>query len=135
MPFIATFILLSVAGLVNAGYLTYKHFQKKPLVCPINSDCNAIVESKWGDFLGIRNEILGVMFFAAMLIGILILLAAPNFLPVLPTLLLIGTAIGLIFSVILTLIQKFALKEFCFYCLISAGISLLLFLNAVALFR
>lgn len=135
MQFIVTFILLSAAGLINASYLTYKHFQKKPLVCPINHDCNAVVESKWGDFLGVRNEILGVLFYAAMLAGILISLTAPNFLPLLPTLLFIGAAIGLVFSIILTLIQKFAIKEFCFYCLISAGISLLLFINAVALFR
>ena len=134
MPFLTTFILLSATGLVNAGYLTYQHyFEKKPLVCPIGHDCNAVVESKWGNFLGVRNEVLGVLFYAGMLIGILISIAAPGLIPNINFLLFAGAGIGLLFSIILVLIQKFAIKDYCFYCLISAGISLLLFVNSLAI--
>lgn len=134
MPFNATFIVLSVAGLVNASYLTYKHYQKKPLVCPINHDCNAVVESKWGNMFGIRNEILGVLFYGGMFIGGLLNVVRPEAIPKLHLLILIGSSLGLAFSILLTLIQKYAIKDFCFYCLISAGISLLLFLNSLVLF-
>lgn len=133
MPFTATFIVLSLAGLINAGYLTYKHYQKKPLVCPINHDCNAVVESRWGNMLGVRNEVLGVLFYVAMLAGILIMILAPDIIPNLKVLLILGAGIGLVFSIVLTLIQKFAIKDYCFYCLISASISLLLFLNSLAM--
>jgi len=134
MPFTATFITLSFVGLLNAGYLTYKHFQKKPLTCPIGHDCGAVVESKWGNIFGVRNEILGVLFYTSLLAGILILLFAPGFVPNLKLYLVIGAGLGLAFSVFLTGVQIFAIKNYCFYCLISAGLSLLLFLNSIALF-
>ena len=133
MPFTATFIVLSLAGLVNAGYLSYKHFQKKPLVCPINHDCNAVVESKWGHMFGVRNEILGILYYLAMFAGILIFILKPNLILDISNYIFIGTAIGLIFSAFLTYLQKFVIKEYCFYCLISALISLLLFINSLAL--
>ncbi|HEY4475194.1 MAG TPA: vitamin K epoxide reductase family protein [Candidatus Paceibacterota bacterium] len=133
MPFTATFIVLSLAGLVNAGYLSYKHFQKKLLVCPINHDCNAVVESKWGHMFGVRNEILGILYYLAMFAGILIFILKPNLILDISNYIFIGTAIGLIFSAFLTYLQKFVIKEYCFYCLISALISLLLFINSLAL--
>lgn len=135
MPFNATLIVLAAAGLINAGFLTYKHYQKKPLVCPINHDCNAVVESKWGNMLGVRNEILGVLFYGGMLtlgIGNILL---PTYLNQIKLFILIGGSAGLLFSIILTLIQKYAIKDFCFYCLISAGISLLLFLNSLVVYN
>ena len=133
MPFTATFIVLAFAGLINASYLTYKHFQRKPLVCPINHDCNAVVESKWGKMLGVRNEILGLLFYAGMLLGGVVNAAAPLAIPRLSLYLLIGASVGLAFSVFLTLLQKFVVRNYCFYCLISALISLLIFINSLAL--
>jgi len=133
MPFTATFIVLAFAGLVNASYLTYKHFQKKPLVCPINHDCNAVVESKWGHMFGVRNEILGLLFYAGMLLGGVVNAAVPLAIPRLSLYLLIGASVGLAFSVFLTLLQKFVVRNYCFYCLISALISLLIFINSLAL--
>lgn len=134
MPFTATFIVLAFAGLINASYLTYKHYQKKPLVCPINHDCNAVVESKWGKMFGVRNEILGLLFYAAMLISGIVNALTPLAIPKLALYLLIGASVGLVFSIFLTLLQKFVIKDFCFYCLISAGVGLLLFLNSLALY-
>ena len=134
MPFTATFIVLSLGGLINASYLTYKHYQKKPLVCPINRDCNAVVESRWGNMFGIRNEILGVLFYFGMMLGIIVFITSPTLIPNIKLYILIGASAGLAFSIFLTLLQKFVIKDFCFYCLISALISLLLFLNSVALY-
>lgn len=135
MTFKATFIVLAFAGLVNAGYLTYKHyFEKKPLVCPIGHDCNAVVESRWGNIFGIRNEILGVAYYSAMLFFGIASVCWPNLLTFLPSLVIIAASLGLVFSIFLTLVQKFAIKDYCFYCLISAVISLLLFINSFYLF-
>jgi len=134
VPFTATFIVLALGGLVNAVFLTYKHFQHKPLVCPINHDCNAVVESKWGHIFGVRNEILGLLFYGAIFLGGIVNAVAPLAVPRLNLYLLIGAAAGLGFSIFLTLLQKFVIKDYCFYCLISAAVSLLLFLNSLALY-
>lgn len=124
MPFLATFIVLAVAGIVDTGYLVYKHRQKKPLVCPINHDCNVVTESRWGNFLGIRNETLGLIFY----ISLLSLAWRGNY-----SLLFLITGIGLLYSLFLVWLQVYVIKNYCFYCLISALISLLLFFNSVYL--
>ena len=136
MEFIATFIALAAGGLINASYLTYKHFQKKPLVCPIGHDCNAVTESRWGNIFGVRNEILGVVFYALVLLGAISLTALPGIFIFsnLKLYLVILTGGGLVFSIFLTLVQKFAIKSYCFYCLISAIISLFLFLNSLVVY-
>ena len=135
MHLTTTFIVLSLAGFLNAGYLTYKHYQKKPLVCPINHDCNAVTNTKWGKMFGIRNEILGVFFYFGMLGSVIVSMILPEFEDKIKIFILIGLSIGLLFSALLTLIQKYIIKNFCFYCLISAGISLLLFINAIFLYN
>ncbi len=137
MPFTATFIVLSFAGLINASYLTYKHyFEKEPLVCPIEGhDCNAVVQSRWSHMFSVRNEVLGVVFYGAALASGLLLALNQGAIPGLRFYILIGTGLGMLFSVFLTYLQKFVIHEFCFYCLISAGLSLLIFINGVALYN
>jgi len=134
MTSVTTFILLCVLGLINAGYLTYKHYKKEPLICPINHDCNSVTESKWGNLFGIRNEILGILFYTGMLAGVLFLTFSPQTIPNLSLYLLIGAGAGLLMSFVFTLIQIYAIRNYCFYCLISAFLNLLIFINSVILF-
>lgn len=135
MTFFKTLIFISFLGLVNALYLTYKHyFTKKPLVCPINHDCNAVLNSKWGHIFGIRNEILGVLFYGGMLVGSLLLFFSSLLIPNLLLYVFIGSITGVLFSIFLVALQKFVIHDFCFYCLISAGLSTLLFINSTYLF-
>jgi uncharacterized membrane protein len=135
MPFVTTFIVLSVLGLIDASYLFTKHREHKPLVCPLNHDCGAVTESKWATMFGVRNETLGVLYYLGLFFGILAIILAPNFTAQwnIALLLQLGTGAGLLFSLFLVYLQKYVLKNYCFYCLISAGITLLLFLNSFAL--
>lgn len=136
MPFTATFIVLSFAGLINSGYLVWKHyFEKKPLVCPIEGhDCNIVVLSKWGRVFGVRNEILGAAYYAGMLASGIFTVVTGTPPPVIPLFVLIAASGGLLFSIFLTFLQKYVIKEYCFYCLMSAGIALLLFINSLVLY-
>ena len=127
--FMTTFIVLTIGGIVNAGYLLVKHYQKKPLVCPLNHDCSKVTESKWGKIFFIRNEVLGLLFFLFLFASILTLIFNPE-LSILRTLILIAVFFGLLFSIFLVLLQKYVIKDYCFYCLISAIITLLMFFNS-----
>lgn len=132
---IATFIVLSVLGIIDAGYLVLKHRERTPLACPLNHDCSHVTESKWSKIFGVRNDILGLLFYVGMLSGAVALLLVP--LPLAVTLagfMLLATAGGLLFSLFLTVIQFAIIKDYCFYCLISAGLTLLLFVNSIAIF-
>lgn len=133
--FIASFIVLSVLGFVNSGYLWWQHRQqKKVFVCPLDHDCSAVTESKWSSILGIRNEVLGLLFFLLMISAAILLLAGPSILGVpVSTLLVLGTSAALLFSLVLAALQAVVLKDYCFYCLISALLTLFLWLNSFLL--
>lgn len=131
MPFIATFIVLSVLGLLDAAYLTYSHRTQKPLICPLDHDCSTVTESRWSATLGIRNEILGLLFYSVLFAGAITMVALPAFFQPLAIFLAIAAGIGVLFSGFLIILQIFIIKDYCFYCLISASITLLLFLNSL----
>ena len=71
MVFLIILIVLVVLGLIDARYLYYKHKTKLPLSCPLNSDCNAVINSKWNELLGVKNEVWGMLYYATLLLLIL----------------------------------------------------------------
>jgi len=134
-PALASLLALSLLGSVNAGYLIYKHYHKKPLVCPINHNCSVVTESKWSHIFFVKNEILGFLFFVGFfLLGLISVYATLYQQAFLFFLFVIGSAIGVLFSLFLIGIQIFAIKDYCFYCIISAIITLLVFVNSVVLY-
>ena len=134
MFLVFSFIALCLLGIADAGYLAYKHRRKEVLICPLNYDCNAVTESKWGSVFGIRNEVLGLLFYVAAIAAILAALFVPGWTPTIYLLLVLASGGGLVYSIFLIFIQTFVLKNYCFYCLISAAVNLLLFINSVLLF-
>ncbi|MEK6950368.1 MAG: vitamin K epoxide reductase family protein [Nanoarchaeota archaeon] len=136
---LASFIALSIGGICTSGYLVWKHHRSQktkaaPLVCPLNHDCSTVTESKWSTIFYFRNETLGLLYYVAMFMGGLLLAFAPALIPALPLFLLIGAGMALLFSFFLVYLQAFIIKDYCFYCLISAIISLLLVVNSFLIF-
>ncbi len=132
--FTASFITLAIMGIADASYLVWKHYSHKasPLVCPLDHDCSKVTESKWSSIFLVRNELLGLLFYASMLVaGLMIFLRPTFFLFSFPLLLLIKIAAGgsFLFSLFLILVQIYKIKDYCFYCMLSALITLLLFVN------
>lgn len=127
-----TFFVLAILGAMNAGYLVYQHYRRKnkPLVCPMNHDCSVVTESRWSHVLGVRNEVLGLLFFLGMLITLLATRAYPAWQATAHLLLRVGAAGGALFSLFLVSVQALKIKDYCFYCIISAIISVLVGINA-----
>lgn len=113
----------------------YQHYKKKPLVCPMNHDCSIVTQSKWGWTFGIRNELLGFIYYVGLLLAHVaimnkVIMVAPT-----PFLyLMIATIMGVIFSLYFVYLQLFVIRDYCFYCVISALVNLLLLINAIALY-
>ena len=133
--FTASFITLAIIGMLDAGYLIWKHYQHNagPLVCPLDHDCSKVTESKWSSIFFIRNEVLGLLFYVSMLAaGIAVFLRPGLSLLSFPLALLIKLAAGsgVVFSLFLIWVQIYKIKDYCFYCMISALITLLLFVNS-----
>ena len=124
---------LSLGGIINTSYLLYQHYKKKPLVCPLDHDCSVVTESKWSKVFFIRNEILGLSFYATLFISLILSIILPSFSSKIYLFLFILSVIGVAFSIFLVYLQIYKIRDYCFYCLISAFLTLLVFVNSILL--
>ena len=129
---VASLIALAFVGFIDAIYLYWHHARKKPLVCPLNHDCNAVTESKYGKILGVKTEVFGAIYYLIIIVGSLWFFNSSIRNIAIGMGLLSFLALGS--SIYLVYVQKYILKNYCFYCLISALVNLLLFLNLLLLF-
>ena len=128
--FAVSLIVLAILGIFNSGYLIKKRVKKQPLICPINGSCNKVVESKWNAIFFIKNDVLGLFYYIFVLFLAFYLLFMSEKLLILTKII---SGLSLLFSLVLVFIQAKIIREYCFYCLISALINLLIFLNVAIL--
>ena len=115
--------LLGVGGFFVARYI-YRHKKyQTPLVCPMQFDCHAVIHSDYSKFLGIPVEILGMIYYAFIFFSYAFLIIIPIVQAV--------TLGALVFSIYLIGVQIFILKKGCSWCLVSALISILIFILSV----
>lgn len=112
-------LALSLLGLLDTIYLLFKSKPGSHLPCPTGSECSLVTQSKWNKFLGIKNEIWGIVYYLSLLILLFIY----------PPLLHLAIFFGFVYSLYLTYIQIFKIKQYCLFCLLSAGVNLLLLIT------
>ena len=128
--------LIALVGLFLAAYLTlYKLGVIGTLACGTGS-CETVQLSKWGTFLGLPVAAWGVGFYALILTLSLVgmqerwehsrgLLLAQ----------LLVTGWGALFSAWLTYLELGVIRAICRYCVVSAGLAVVLFVLAVLEWR
>ncbi len=130
------FILNSLLALTGI-FISWRIFSKKKssekIVCYIGGDCNSVLTSKFSKFFGISIEKIGFIYYSFLFLGFLYL-SIFNPVPQLILWLFIATAIGLAFSLYLTLIQGMYLREWCAWCLSSAITTTLIFIFTYTIF-
>jgi uncharacterized membrane protein len=125
-------IFAAFAGMFLAGYIFHKKRRKERFVCPVGFECERVVWSEYSNLFGVPLEVLGFLYYAGIAAAYGVFLAAPGAaLPQATFAVLIVTVFAFLFSVYLTFIQAFALKEWCSWCLASAGLCTLIFAAAV----
>jgi len=123
--------LIALVGLFIAAYLTlYKLGVIGTLACGTGS-CETVQLSKWGTFLGLPVAAWGVGFYAAVL-GIAVAGLQEQWEGSRPLALaqLSVTGWGLIFSGWLTYLELGVIQATCRYCVVSATLTVVLFLLA-----
>lgn len=118
-----TFILVFCAiGIAITSYIAIAHALNKKVICPINSkSCNFVLDSKYSRTLGIKNEIIGLLYYIGILWVILtdqsgsILLATK-----------LVSILASAFSIILIGIQTRVLNNYCSWCITTAVINVFL---------
>jgi len=123
----------SLAGFGVASYIFYTKTTHKDLVCPTGSNCNAVITSKYSVFLGVPIEYLGMAYYATTLAFYTTFLVAPGMvaqpIPFFAVLLSFG---AFLFSLYLLVAQGFLLKQWCIWCLLSATLSIAIFIVSLA---
>lgn len=124
-------MLLSVVGFVNAYFLhwQYKRFlkTKQKMYCLIGEDCIKVVSSRYGTTLGIKNEIIGMWYYAVLLFLMLVSFVSPTFTQYSRILSFMSSLVAALFSFYLLYVQTRILKTYCSWCLIAIGLNTLIF--------
>jgi uncharacterized membrane protein len=121
-------IIIGLIGLLDSSYLTYSYFKANPINCftevkQVNS-CQVVADSIYSTVLGVPISLLGMCFYLVV-IGIGAISQKRDF-TFLLNLLLPFSALAVLFSLRLTYLQVYVIGYICYYCLISAALSLVL---------
>lgn len=126
---------MASGGFVVAFYIRRAKLRGERLLCPLNSDCDAVVRSRYSTLKGVPLENLGLLYYA----GLIIFYGLGIFFPALPRWAPAGIFVsltslaGALFSIYLIRVQLVKLKEWCVWCLLSSLISILIFLATLGL--
>ena len=123
LPLLAAFVAL--IGLVDAIYLTYKHYTGGTVPCSIVEGCEQVLTSSYAEIAGVPLAIFGAAAYLAAF-SLAMLAAFGNR----STWNLFGVQVTLmaIFSGWLIYLQGYVIEAFCQFCLISAATTFTLFI-------
>lgn len=108
-------------GFTLASHIYRKKRAKQPLVCPLRSRCDLVTTSHYSKFLGVPVEILGMLYYAVVIVFHILAIAYPFIFSVPVVRLSLGiSSFAFLFSLYLIAVQAFILKEWCTWCLCSA---------------
>lgn len=125
-------ILAACGGFGIALYIAHKKRKGEVLVCPIGHTCDTVIHSEYSRFFGIPVEFFGMGYYLFTLLSYIAFFIF-SFPPpsVFIFLVFVLTIIAFLFSVYLIFIQAAVLKQWCTWCLASAGLSSIIFLMSM----
>lgn len=119
--------IVALVGLVDALFLTYKHFFTPLAACGVGlfSDCGTVLQSEYSIMFGVPLAVWGIVQY----LGIMFLFWMSSMIGSMfyKRLLFIQTAVGLVFSAYFLYLQVFVIGALCQYCLLSALSSTVLY--------
>ena len=124
--------VFALIGLIDAAYLTAKHFTDKNVPCNIISGCEMVLKSEFAEMFGIPTAAYGaVAYFIAFSLAVLTFYGNSK----LWNLFGLVTFVMFGFTIYLLYLQGFVINAFCQFCLLSAVTTTVLFTTyAVSVF-
>lgn len=127
-------IALALIGFADSAFLLAKRLSGGPIPCVLGfTGCDTVSKSPYSVLLGIPLSAYGMVFYLG--IGILGLLYLDTKNTLFARLLLPATALGFAMSAYFIYVQKFLIKAFCVYCILSAIVSTILFFLGLLVHR
>ncbi len=116
-------LFLAFLGTLISGYLLYIRISGSQIVCGL-STCGIVNGSGYAFFLGLPVSVWGLGFY----LSLVFLLLTKKF-----RLFFAATLVGVLFSGYLTYLEAFVIHAWCQWCLLSAWISVSLFIISIRL--
>lgn len=127
-------LLLAFIGFADATYLLSKRLGGAPIPCVLGfTGCDTVDKSPYSVFLGIPLSAYGMVFY--LIIGFLSILYIDTRKALIAKMILPVASLGFVLSVYFIYLQAFVIKAFCIFCLISAGISTILFVLSLVIYK
>jgi uncharacterized membrane protein len=131
-PLYVAMALLSLVGLGDALYLTVQHLTGQTVRCTIVSGCSEVLSSSYAVVAGFPLAAIGAAaYFTVFSLAILALfgyrIAGKLLAPL--------TAMMMLVSLWLIYLQAFVIRAFCQFCLLSAAITIILFVIAFSAWK
>ena len=128
---LGSMLILSFLGFLDASYLTAKHYLSFEIPCSLLNGCEQVLTSPYATLWGIPVALLGALYYLTVFL-FLIAYADRKKAVFLKGVVLLPIA-GFLITLWFVYVQVVMLGALCFYCLISALITTLLF--CLSLFR
>jgi len=125
-------IAAALGGFALAFFIFISKRKAKPIACPMDGHCDDVVRSEFSKFFGVPVDILGMLYYAVAATAYSVFYFYSGLAVPLAVFAMFGLAsFSFLFSLYLTFIQAFSLKQWCVWCLASAGLSSFIFLANV----
>jgi uncharacterized membrane protein len=119
-------IVLALAGLGVAGYLTWAHYQHVAPICAAGGGCERVQDSSYSELAGVPVALLGLVGYATILVALM--MRGETARPVVAAAALVGAG----FSAYLTYLELFVIDAICQWCVASAVIMFALAILSVS---
>jgi len=126
-------LVLAILGFADTAYLSFETLSGRVPPCTIVNGCEKVLTSAFSHLGPIPISLFGVGYYVVVLILIMLSLDTRNGAYIRYAVYIVGLA--WLASLGLFLIQALILHAYCFYCIISAGITTLLAICGVFAFK
>lgn len=119
---------VAVIGLIDAIYLTVKHYEGA-ISCSVISGCQEVLTSPYSEIMGIPLALMGSAYYLFIIITSLFYIDTKNKWSLLAIKYM--PSFGFVFSLWLVYLQIFEIGSICQYCMLSALTSTTLFVLSI----
>lgn len=118
-------LILAIAGVAVAGFLSYVHYNVGALVCGIG-DCQIVQSSRYSEMFGIPIAIYGLLMYVSIIVLIIVRSTMIEIEDLANTAILVLLIAGTIYAAYLTYLEIEVIRAICQWCVISAIITVFL---------
>ena len=121
---VIVFAVATLAGFVDASYLTAEHIRGSIPPCTLTGGCEQVLTSAYASVAGVPVSVMGMLYYGALLVSVIAFFDTGDR-RILHRACWLAVA-GFLASLYFVYVQVFVIHALCLYCLISAVSSLVL---------